>query len=228
MKNLTPLLICLSIVFASCSSNESEISNETPKKDLLKSYSLKRDASGAYSIDFNVDTNTDVATFKNNNNSNDIILSKSNNNTKTSYTNAFAIENDQLKIGFINAEDNNKTSIYVVDDNITNLAKKGVTEFLSSYSVTANNDGTYQLDFVVNNNVKTEFTYNEELKTYEVNLSSGSAKQKEFSRTFELTNDVLKINFVNHKNTSARGGTDPIEISKERKPRIIINHGDYA
>ena len=199
MRKIAPYILAFSLVFVSCSSNEGEIVNNEPQQKLLNSYTLKRDGSGAYSIDFNVNTDTDVATYKGNDNSNDIVLSAAKTSTKREYSNEYAIENDHLKIGFIENNSGKKTRISVKDDNIT-FAKGTVTEFLNSYSVTSNEDGTYQLDFKVNDNVTTEFIYNEDKDIYEVHLSTGAAKQKEFSRDFVMPNSgVLKINFVNHK-----------------------------
>lgn len=218
MKKIAPYFLALSLVFASCSSNEGEVIDNTPQQKLLTSYTLKRDGSGAYSIDFDVNNNTDVATFKGKDNSNDIVLSESKVATKTAYSNEFAIENDHLKIGFIENNSGKRTRISVTDDNIT-FAKGTVTEFLNSYSITSNEDGTYQLDFKVNDNVQTEFIYNEDTEIYEVHLSNGEAKQQEFTRHFEMpSSSILKINFVNHKLLSKTE-----EESTNDKPRIIID-----
>ena len=181
MYKIAPFFLLLTIVFTSCSSNQVEtLSN--PQEKLLQSYTLKRDANGAYSIDFNTTNNTDVVAVKNTNKSNDIILSKVNHKTASNHSNKFSIENDQLKIGFLDENKGKRTRILVEDDNIT-LAKRGVTEFLNSYSITANEDGTFLLNFKVNDNVTTTFAYNEDIETYEVHLSNGEAKQKDFSRT---------------------------------------------
>lgn len=174
MKKITPyfLALSLSILFASCSSNETEAIESNPE-NLLQSYTLKRDATGAYSIDFNTTNNTDVTTVTNVDNSKEIILSEVSQKTATKHSNDFSIENDQLKIGFLEANRGTTTKIYVEDDNIT--FAKGVTEFLSTYSITANEDGTYTLNFTVNDNVATDFNFNEEIETYEVHLSNGTS-----------------------------------------------------
>ncbi|WP_299107317.1 hypothetical protein [uncultured Tenacibaculum sp.] len=218
MRKIAPYFLALSLVFASCSSNEGEIiDNNKSGQKLLKSYTLKRDGSGAYSIDFDVQNNTEVATFKGKGNSNDIVLSESQAVKKKSYSNEYAIENDQLKIGFIENNSGKKTNISVTDDNIT-FARGTVTEFLNSYSITSNEDNTYRLDFKVNEDVKAEFIYNEIKDVYEVHLSKGDAKQVNFSRHFEMSHSgVLKINFVNHK-FSGRAQ----ERMTTEKPKTII------
>ncbi len=219
MKKITPyfLTLCLSILFASCSSNETEAINESTPENLLQSYTLKRDANGAYSIDFNTTNNTDVTTVTNTDNSKEIILTDVAQKTATKHSNAFSIENDQLKIGFLEASNGKRTKIYVEDDNIT--FAKGVTKFLNSYSISANQDGTYQLNFTVNDNVTTDFVYNEEIETYEVHLSNGNASQKTFSRQLEMDfeSKTLKLDFVNHKYA---GKTETSDV--ERKPKSII------
>lgn len=219
MKKITPyfLALSLSILFASCSSNETEAIESNPE-NLLQSYTLKRDATGAYSIDFNTTNNTDVTTVTNVDNSKEIILSEVSQKTATKHSNDFSIENDQLKIGFLEANRGTTTKIYVEDDNIT--FAKGVTEFLSTYSITANEDGTYTLNFTVNDNVATDFNFNEEIETYEVHLSNGTSTQKTFSRELKMQPDsnVLKLDFVNHKYSSKTEEA----IDTERKPKSII------
>ncbi len=224
MNKITPFfLVLLSIIFTSCSSDETEVLNNTPEK-LLQSYTLKRDANGAYSIDFNTTNNTDVTTVRNIDKSNEIILSEVNHNTASKHSNDFSNESDQLKIGFSETNKGKRTQISIEDENST-FAKGGVTEFLNSYSISKNEDGTFQLSFKVNENVATEFLYNEDIETYEVHLSNGEAKQKYFSRQIEMTQEsVLKIDFVNHKYS----GKNETAATPKRKPRVGIDNGEFS
>ncbi|WP_299159332.1 hypothetical protein [uncultured Tenacibaculum sp.] len=218
MNKITPLILALSLIFASCSSNENEGLINT-QENLLKSYTLKRDANGAYSIDFKTTNNTDVTTVKNVDASNEIILSEANHNTENNHRNDFAIKNDQLKIGFLEANKGKRTKIFIEDENIT-FAKGGITEFLNSYSITKKTDGTFHLDFKVNDNVTTEFVYNEDIETYEIHLSNGLSKQKEFSRQLNISsNNLLKLDFVNHKYSNKY---DTEMAVAERRPRQVI------
>ncbi|PKH50467.1 hypothetical protein CXF68_07060 [Tenacibaculum sp. Bg11-29] len=214
MYKIAPFFLLLTIVFTSCSSNQVEtLSN--PQEKLLQSYTLKRDVNGAYSIDFNTTNNTDVVTVKNK--SNDIILSEVNRKTASNHSNKFSIENDQLKIGFLDENRGKRTRISVEDDNIT-LAKGGVTEFLNSYNITKKEDGTFLLNFKVNDNVTTTFVYNEDKQAYEVHLSNGKSKQKNFSRTINTPSaNLIRLDFVNHK-YSGRS----TQLASIRKPRVEI------
>lgn len=221
MKNFTPFLLVFSLIFASCSSNQDEAIDTNPE-NLLQSYTLKRDANGAYSIDFNTAENTDVTTVKNTDNSNDIILSEANHKTAIKHSNDFNIEEDQLKIGFLDANKGKRMQISIEDEDIK-FHKGSVTEFLSSYSIAKNEDGTFTLNFTVNNNVTTEFVYNEEIETYEVHLATGKAKQQEFSRQLEMNiTNLIKLDFINHK---YEGRSE--EPTSKKKPRLSIQGNDF-
>lgn len=223
MNKITPLFLALTLIFASCSSTENDAELLQKNETKLKSYTLKRDAFGKYSLDFDVKENTEVNTFKNSDKSNEIVLSESVQKQAQKHSNNFKLENDFLKVGFLEENNGKKTQITVEDENIT-FAKKGVTEFLNNYSVTKNEDGTFTLDFQVNENVQTEFIYNETKEIYEVHLSSGLTKSQNFSRTIEVPqSNVLKIDFVNHKH-SARS-EQQMELAG-KKPQIVIDNGN--
>ena len=218
MKKLSVALLTVmfALSFGSCSEAELDI----PQEKLLKSFELNRDANGAYSIDYDVADNTSATTLRNvNSKTNEIHLSKGGNDAKPSYKNDFSLENDLLKVGFFDDNSGKNASITIVDENII-FAKGGDSgEFLKDYGVKSNGDGTYQLDFEVNNGVKTAFEYNKDIETYEVHLSRGNnISEKKFSRTLEMPDsNELRIDFVNNKN--AGKGT---VLEAERKPRIII------
>ncbi|RBW54316.1 hypothetical protein DS884_17875 [Tenacibaculum sp. E3R01] len=222
MNKITPLFLALTLIFASCSSTENDAELLQKNETKLKSYTLKRDANGRYSIDFDVKENTEVNTFKNSDKSNEIVLSEAVQKQAQKHSNNFNLENDFLKIGFLEDNNGKKTQITVEDENIT-FAKKGVTEFLNNYSVTKNEDGTFTLDFQVNNNVQTEFIYNELKEIYEVHLSIGLCKNTKFIRTLNVSSSKqLKIDFVNHKfNKNKMARTSE---SSTRKPKVHIGN----
>ncbi len=210
------LAIVLAFSFTSCLTSESDF--EIPNSPLLEEVTLQRDASGAYSVDYTVADNT-VSDVRKNVNSltNEVQLSKVNHDTKDQYRNDFTLDNNKLRIGFFDNETGKTTSITVVDENIT-LAKGNSAKFLKDYSMSTNDDGTIQLDFSVNTNVKTEFVYNEDIAAYEVHLSKGTSSESKFSRTLDVPDTgVLKLDFVNHKLL----GKGVVAESVDKKPRVI-------
>ena len=90
------------------------------------------------------------------------------------------------------------------------------------YSFTDNNDGTYDLEFTVDENIETDFVYNEDTKTYEIHLETGEDNEREFFRTFTKEEDEnLEIVFVNHFGVDRSTGT-----TTTSKPRVIVD-GEY-
>ena len=61
--------VMASLVFSSCSSDEILLpEQQNQSKELFKTYQLKRDAEGAYSIDVNTENNVSIGKVKNNSN----------------------------------------------------------------------------------------------------------------------------------------------------------------
>jgi len=221
MKKLSVgfLAVALTLGFASCSTIETGI--EIPQESLLKSYQLKRDASGAYSIDFDVADKTISDSHKDLNSlTNEFHLSKVGYDTKDQHRKEFTLDNNTLSIGFIDSETGKQTKLTIEDENIT-FAKGNSTNFLKTYELATNTDGTIQLDFEVNNDVATEFKYNEDLATYEVHLSKGTGVNRVFSRSLSIPDTgILKLDFVNHKLL----GKGSSSLIAERAPVIIIDN----
>ncbi|MFY9242880.1 MAG: hypothetical protein WAO74_07630 [Polaribacter sp.] len=219
--SLAVFATAMSLIFSSCSSEETMLPQEQNSK-ILKTYKVKRDATGAYSVDFNlsenaivdkvVDTKTNLKEFS---------LYSTNNQTERNYDENLSINNSQLRIGFVDNNVNKKQYISITDD-ITSFNKKSTDiALLDSYSITSNEDGTFGLDFSVKSNSNVSFVYNEEIKTYEVHLESGANAAANYTRTLEKEEgEVLKIDFVNHiANVSGKGS----EAGAIRKPVIIID-----
>jgi hypothetical protein len=211
------LAIVLAFSFASCSTNESDF--EIPQESLLKQVKLQRDASGAYSVDYVVSDHTISDVHQDPNSlTNEVHLNKVSYDTKDQYRNDFKLDNNTLRVGFFDNETGKKMKFTIEDENIT-FAKGGATKFLKEYGLSTNDDGSIQLDFEVNDNVNTEFVYNEDLAAYEVHLSKGTSSESKFSRTLTVSDTgILKLDFVNHK-LLGKG----LAESAERKPRIIID-----
>jgi len=144
-------------------------------------------------------------------------LNKVNHDTKDQYRNDFTLDNNTLRVGFFDNETGKQMRFSVEDENIT-FAKGISTKFLKEYGITSNTDGTIQLDFEVNSNVKTEFIYNDDLATYEVHLSKGTSSDSKFTRTLTVPDTgVLRLDFVNH-NLLGKG----LAESTSTIPRVII------
>ena len=192
------LAVVLAFSFTSCSTNETDF--DTPQEPLLKKAQLKRDASGAYSVEYVLADNTISDVRKDLNSlTNEFHLSKVAHDTKDQYREDLTLNDNKLRIGFFDKVTGKQTKFTIEDENIT-LAKGNSTNFLKSYSLGRNSDGSVQLDFEVNNNVQTEFVYNEDLRIHEVHLKKGISENKIFSRSIEMPDSgVLKLDFVNHK-----------------------------
>lgn len=221
-STLLTFAVIASLVFSSCSSNEEGIMPSNSNAKLLKNFTLKRDASGAYSMDFDVTENTKVDKVSNSTSSNkQFYLYSSENNLSTKIAEQLVIDNSQLKVGFVdtNNEINNK-SITVYDDNIT-LAKGNENSKLKSYSITKNDDGLYDVIFEVKNNVAVNFVHNDKEDAFEIHLNNGKGGETNYSRTLEKKEGKpLSIVFVNYVgNTGAK--TDDY-LTPIRKPVIII------
>jgi hypothetical protein len=214
------IAVVLAFSFTSCSTNETDL--EIPQENLLKSYKLNRDASGAYSIDYDVadntvsDTRSDLSSL-----TNEFHLSKVRHDTKDQYREDLTLNDNKLRLGFFDNETGKSMEMTIQDKNIKNvtLAKGGENNFLKAYGLVSNNDGAIQLDFEVNDNVVVEFRYNEELAIYEVHLKKGISTVKVFSRSLTIPDTgILKLDFVNHK-FLGKGTAELVTTD----PEIIIN-----
>ena len=216
------IAVVLAFSFTSCSTNETDF--ETPQENLLKSYQLKRDASGAYSIDYNVADNTASDARKDLNSlTNEIHLSKVGYDTKDQYREDLTLNENTLRIGFFDNLTGKMIRLTIEDENIT-LAKGNSNNFLKTYGLTTNTDGTIQLDFEVNDNVVADFVYNDELAIHEVHLRKGISIDKVFSRSLTIPDTgVLKLDFVNHK---FLGKGSVVEYT-EKKPRVTVDPSIY-
>ncbi|MHB0754320.1 hypothetical protein [Polaribacter sp. M15] len=214
------LAVAVSVAFSSCS-NEETTSLENNSSGLLKTYQIKRDATGAYSVDFDVEDYTKVDKFTEGNN-NEFLLSPAKvAQTAKSISQELVIDNSNLKVSFVDANSDKSAYISITDDNIS-LQRKENGIKLASYSVEGNQDGTYDLFFDVKNDVDVSFVYNESISTYEVHLKDGAGSETSFSRTLEKEEGKpLKIDFVNYISNPNAKSSDFLMVT--RKPEVIIN-----
>jgi hypothetical protein len=226
MKNIKLLsLFLLSVVVLSACSNDENLFSEIEQKSLLKSYKVKRDASGAYSLDYELERDVKSQRVKNlETNVNEFHLYSSDFENSQRRSEELFIDGNQLSIGFIDTRTNNKANITIEDgvaSSIKTVAKN--SEMLLNYSITGNEDGTFTLNFEVNNQVAVDFVYVEEVGVYEIHLQKGKSDETVFSRNLEKTaSEALKIDFVNHLDENSSSKETASKSSVERKPRIVI------
>ena len=211
-----------SLLLISCSSENAGLTNDQSGSDLLKTFKVKRDLNGAYSLDFQLKNNAIVdKIFDDATKTEQFYLYSSDVQSKRNITESVELNGSQLKVGFVDTTTDENPSITITDDNIS--FAKGNSEALTSYEVKSNEDGTYQLDFTVKNNITVDFVYNEELETYEVHLDKGKNDQSAYTRTFEKEEGkALLIDFLNfYKKYKSKTGDELLLV--ERKPKIIID-----
>jgi PBP1b-binding outer membrane lipoprotein LpoB len=223
MKLLT-LTILSTFVLSSCTSNEN-LPSEVSKTKLLKTYKVKRDASGAYAIEYDLEKNTTsekVINYKTK--TNEFRFYESDFTTSNKVSEELFMDTNKLSINFIDASLKEKSKITIEDDLRTSEKNFDKNTMLSEYSVSKIATGTYTLDFKVKNKVSVDFIYNEVLRIYEIHLEKGKSNGMKFSRNFEkMNNEILRIDFVNHiKNYSGKGEEAEDVVVSRRKPRIII------
>lgn len=221
------MAVVASLVFSSCSSDETFMPEEQ-STELFKTYQLKRDANGAYSLDINVEDNVNISEVKNTaDNTNEFHLSASDAKVaqKSDYGSNLWFDNETFKIEFISENSSKKPSISIVDDN-AKFATKANSKLLKEFSVTKNEAGSYDLDFTVINKINVDFVYDSEKNIHEIHLEAGLKAQANntYARTLERKEgELLQIHFVNHIGLGAKGdGT----MKPERKPVIIIDEGE--
>lgn len=209
-----------SIGLSSCSSDEM-LMPEEQSKDLFNTYQLKRDANGAYSFDVNVKNDVTIGKVKNaSTNTNELYLSNDNSVQKSNYGSDLWFNGENFKIELISDNSSKVPSISITDNNTKNLQKTD-SELLKEYSVSLNDDGSYDLDFQVSNQTSVDFVYDSASNVYEVYLEESSQTQEinDYSRTFEKEEgDSLQIHFISTSNGSAKSTVLGI-----RKPIIIID-----
>jgi hypothetical protein len=91
---------------------------------------------------------------------------------------------------------------------------------LSSYDITNNGDGTYDLDFTVRDGVSVDIIYNGDSGIYEVHMiNNDSESTANHSEVFNKSDDEpLTIAFMDYSNRQSRDSVPP-----PKKPIIIFD-----
>ncbi|TVZ55804.1 hypothetical protein OD91_1071 [Lutibacter sp. Hel_I_33_5] len=218
------LAILLVVGFTSCTT-ETLTEDLTAEENSLKSFRVKRDASGAYSIDYGVSNNTRAELVKNTDTkTNEIYLYSTKNTTKTSYNRNVELDGEGLKIGFVDTRTNKRAHNFtIIDDNIklaTNARVDNGNKYLKEYSIEGNADNVYTLDFKVKEKIDVNTIYNADTNEYEIHLRKGKGNGKNFSENFvKEDGEDLLITFVNHYGSSS---SRIASSTTSRVPRAII------
>ncbi|MGB0880011.1 MAG: hypothetical protein ACPGTO_05545 [Polaribacter sp.] len=226
MKTINSLISLTTIILltlSSCATDENLLVEEQSSLDLLKSYTIKKDATGTYYLDYDLANNVKVDNVKNvTTNSNQFYLYSSGNESNRRINKMLFIEDGQLNIDFVDTNSDKQPKITIIDDG-TVLGENvdANNEMLAEYSITSNENGTYNLDFKVKNKVEVDFVYNKESDIYEIHLEKGNGVESNYSKVLEKNaNKPLKFDFVNHSNNTESRANGP-----RRKPRGIIGNG---
>jgi hypothetical protein len=228
MKNFNLISIATAFIFlfSSCSSNDEFISQEDATNS-LKSYTIKRDTNGAYSLGYelsgnaiaqnNFDVETDINEIH--------IYGADTQSTSKSMQHDLTLENNKINISFIDANTEQKPQITILDTNTEMARNTSEEQLIDAYSLQGNEDGTYDLAFHVKENVEVNFVFNEAERVYEIHLIQGNGVVANFERTFtKEQEEALHIAFVNHfiADSGARNDADA-SVKKIKRPELIIN-----
>ena len=224
MKNLslTTLLIIITLGFSSCSQDDSIALQEPTAEELLKSFNLNKNTSGNFSLDYQLgngvssDNNLDEKT-----NINTIYLYSSEGVQERSLNQGLALQDGQLQVNFKDTELNRRHTIIVMDDDIK--TSRTSNDYLESYGITGNGDGTYEFSFRVIDGISPQMIYNDDTKFYEIHLNSdSSASQKDFVETFTKEDGVaLNIQFFETISNVERS-SEP----RPTQPTVTVEEGD--
>jgi len=205
------------LIFTSC---EKEESLSVEKESYLKSYKISRDATGRYSIDYEVKDDVSVEAVKNlETNVNEFHLTSGKIAMETQYKQQLLIEDSALATKFYDNTDNVKG--FIVEDDKIALAKGGVSEYhLDTYSIQDIGNDTYQVDFKVKDGISVSYVYNEEEDVYEIHLQEGAPKTLQHTVVYQKVSNVLKIDFVNYiYNASAK--SSETTLTMVAKPKFV-------
>lgn len=213
MKQFILLLFITPFLLVSCSNDET-LNDTNANKNMLESYVIKRNANGSYTLT-HVPTSGVGTVYYDDEKVNEVQLYYDEQAVVNTSSKDYNVVNNELRINFVTENSTYQPKIRIMDEN-TN--EKGAFGLLNDYAFTENPDGTIQLSFEVDENVKVTYGYNNSENTNDIVLSSdANASQKTFTKTFSREDDgTLKIDFVQPKN--------PGKAEDYKKPRIIVEN----
>ena len=201
--NLATFLLVITLVFTSCTQEDNVLLRESTAEHLLKSFNLSKNAKGDFSLHHELGTG-----FADN-----IYLhSSEERNLRT--------KDGELKVTFSN-NDRRIKSITILDDDPIETKSVKENELLVSYGIAGNGDDTYDLDFVVEDEVSVNFVFDGDRNVYEIHLTKDvRASRADFTQTFTKEEGVaLNIEFVNSLDISL---SKSVAMASPNRPVIII------
>lgn len=211
MKHLLLGITAITLMFASCTTEEVMTDLDTSNDSMLESFEIKRNSDGSYALTHEIGEGVAVD-YTDTKTQNEIYLYADAGAKKTSATHDYNVENNTLNLVFMDENNADLPQISIIDDNT--IEKGGDLGLLNTYSLVFNQDGTAQLDFKVETGVDVAFGYNDAENTNDIYLTEGTSTQLDYSKTYNKEVDgSLRIDFVQETNKS----------SETKKPRVIIS-----
>ncbi len=208
-----------SILLSSCATEET-FNPEPVAEDFIKSLSVKRDLSGAYYVDYELENNVTTENTQENGVYN-IEAYATDNVSRKSNSEYLDLEKGTAKINLRSENNDENLQITIFDDTKVMARGANSNEMLAAYGITKNEDNTFSLAFTVKDGVAVDFVYNENLEEYEIHLEeSSNSSNKEFNRILEKKTGIpLKYAFVNHINSNSSRGAQ----TTTKRPRGAVD-----
>ena len=216
--NLTTLLVIMTLIFTSCTQEDNLLLEEPTTEDLLKSFELDVSAKGDFSLGYQLGkglASDNILDTKANINNINLYLTEG--QTQSKQSQELYAQDGELNIVF-NNNDQRIKSITILDDEFIKTKSADENELLASYGIAGNGDGTYDLEFVVEDGVSVDYIYDGDRDVYEIHLTEDdNATQADFIQTFTKEEGVaLKIEFVNSVDKAAKS------TNSHNRPSIVV------
>lgn len=216
MKKLLFSLLAVSLMMASCSTEDVASETTDSNSKMLESFTVKRNTDGSYTLITNVSDGTGTMYFDDAI-QNEVHLIADGASNRNSLTHNYDVMDNQLNLAYVSEEEGQQPTIRIIDDNTVSTSRDADFGLLNTYSIVSNEDGTIQLNFEVKSGVDVAFGYNNTESVNDVYLTEDvDATQLSYSKSYNKETDgSLRIDFVQANNTSRDTDT--------KKPRIIMD-----
>ncbi|MDA8596243.1 hypothetical protein N9L20_07160 [Flavobacteriaceae bacterium] len=230
MKKLIPtaLALFLSFAFVSCETQEEPVDG----LNKLDSYKIARDEFGKFRLEHVTVDGFETELVNNYSTNTSEIYFNESAVSSTKYQNELKIQDNEVKIGFMDVEGTRSEFISVEDDDITSAEFKGGNPLLRNYYVHKTFSGSYVVFFRVIDGVEVSYSYNEELGENEITLNKTEGKRIFKNVHAQVYNrgigEPLLITFVcpmdkgAAKGFSSSDADTSLDSSLIRRPKIII------